>query len=247
MTFDYRTRNIVIAAALAAAAVLLTVIYVNSARKHDTALKQSVTVYVPSSNYSIGTPGSRIAGNVTAKTVARAAMTPHAVTNPDQIRNLYLAEPVYSGEQLSLLRFAPPSQQGIRSQLTGTQRAVELPGTTNQLLVGTLVPGDHVDVVVNLKNPKDANDIRSLVALRNLRVLQTQDGKGGAKISKASNGNDTDAVIIALTDAQDQRLNYLVNNNPATVGWYLALRPVKKPADSASAPDTFTTVVAGGK
>ena len=245
MTIDYRTRNIVIAAVLAAAAVLLTVIYVNSARKHDTALKQSVTVYVPSSNYSIGTPGTRIIGHMRAETIARAAMAPHAVTSPDQIRNLYLAEPVYSGEQLSLLRFAPPSQQGIRSQLTGTQRAVQVPGNTNQLLVGTLVPGDRVDVVVNLKNPANQNDVRSLVALRNLRVLQTQDGKGGAKITKAT--DDTDAVILALTDEQDQRLNYLLNNNTATVGWYLQLRPVKKPADSITPPATFPTVVAGAK
>ena len=245
MTIDYRTRNIVIAAALAAAAVLLTVIYVNSARKHDTALKQSVTVYVPSNNYSIGTPGSKIAGNVKAETIARAAMSPHAVTSPDQIRNLYLASPVYAGEQLSLLRFAPPSQQGIRSQLTGKQRAVQIPGDTNQLLVGTLVPGDRVDVVVNLKNPKNPNDVKSLVALRNLRVLQTQDGKGGAKITKST--TSTDAVILALTDEQDQRLNYLLNNNPATVGWYLQLRPVKKPADSTTPPATFATVVAGAK
>jgi Flp pilus assembly protein CpaB len=245
MTIDYRTRNIVIAAALAAAAVLLTVIYVNSARKHDTALKQSVTVYVPSSNYSVGTAGTKIIGNMKAETIARAAMAPHAVTSPDQIRNLYLAEPVYSGEQLSLLRFAPPSQQGIRSQLKGTQRAVQLPGDTNQLLVGTLVPGDRVDVVVNLKNPSNTNDVRSFVALRDLRVLQTQDGKAGAKITKST--DQTDAVILALTDEQDQRLNYVLNNNSATVGWYLQLRPVKKPGDSITPPATFSTVVAGAK
>jgi Flp pilus assembly protein CpaB len=241
MTFDYRTRNIVIAAALAAAAVLLTVIYVNSARKHDTAQKQSVTVYVPNSDYAIGTPGTKIVGNMKAETIARAAMAPHAVTSPDQIRNLYLSEPVYSGEQLSLLRFALPSEQGIRSKLVGTQRAMQISGDTNQLLSGTLVPGDRVDVVANLKDPKDTNTVTSVVVLRNLAVLQTQDGNGGAKISNPNGGDG--AVILAVTDAQSKILNYTLNNS----NWSLQLRPVKKPADSASAPATFATVSGGGK
>ena len=47
MTIDYRIRNIVIAAALAAAAVLLTVVYVTSARNDVATGKENVTVYVP--------------------------------------------------------------------------------------------------------------------------------------------------------------------------------------------------------
>jgi len=243
MTIDYRTRNIVIAAALAAAAVLLTVIYVNSARKHDTVLKQSVTVYVPKSNYSIGTPGTKIVGNLKAETIARAAMSPHAVTNPDQIRNLYLAQPIYQGEQVSLLRFAPPSQQGIRSQLSGKLRAIQISGDTNQLLVGTLVPGDRVDVVATLKDPTNTNDVRSLIVLRSLRVLQTPDGKAGAKITRAS--NDTDSVILAMTDDQAKRFGYARDNSGGQ--WSLVVDPVKKPAASTTPPATFATVVAKAK
>ena len=241
MTIDYRTRNIVIAAVLAAAAVLLTVIYVNSSRKHDTALKQSVTVYVPSHDYAIGTPGTKIVGNMHAETIARAAMAPHAVTSPDQIRNLYLAEPVYSGEQLSLLRFALPSQQGIRSKLTGKQRAIQVAGDTNQLLSGTLVPGDRIDIVANLKDPKNTNVAKSTIVLRNLLVLQTQDGQGGAKINKPT--NDTGAVILQVGDDQAPKLNWVLNNS----NWSFQLRPVKKPADSVTPPATFQSVLAGGK
>ena len=58
MTIDYRIRNIVIAAVLAAAAVLLTVIYVTSARNDVTAGNENVTVYVPSKDYAVGTAGS---------------------------------------------------------------------------------------------------------------------------------------------------------------------------------------------
>ena len=70
MTIDYRIRNIVIAAALAAAAVLLTVLYVSSSRQHDEKQQQSVTVYTTTRSYPLGTPGTKIAGNLEAVTVA---------------------------------------------------------------------------------------------------------------------------------------------------------------------------------
>ena len=240
MTIDYRIRNIVIAAALAAAAVLLTVVYVNSARKHDASQKQSVTVYKVNGNYGIGTPGSKIASHLTALTVTKAQMAPNTVTNPDEIRNLYLAEPVYSGEQLSLLRFAPANQQGIRSRLSGTERAIQVPGDANQVLAGTLVPGDRVDVVANIKNPNNQYDIRTMVVLRNLVVLQTEDGKGGAKITRPT--NDDHAVILQVTDEQAQRLFYVMKNGD----WSLQLDPVKKPKASARSTATFVVVANGG-
>ena len=243
MTIDYRTRNIVIAAALAAAAVLLTVLYVSSARKHDKTQAQSVTVYVATNSYPLGTAGTTVANHVKAESVPRSAMTTDAVTNPQQIRNLYTTEPIYSGEQLTLKRFAPPAQQGIRSKLTGMQRAIQVSGDTNQLLAGTLVPGDRVDVIANLKDPKDNTNIVSMVTLRNLLVLQTDKGQGGAKISRSS--TDDRAVILAVTDEQAQRLEWTTRN--AVQGdWSLQLRPVKKPKDSPPSITRFQTVLNGG-
>ena len=123
MTIDYRIRNIVIAAVLAAAAVLLTVVYVTSAQDDAAAGKETVTVYVPAKDYAIGTAGSKIAGNLDKQTIARKYAAPEAVTNPAQIKGLYLTQPVYTGEQLTLNRFALPKQQGVRAELKGNQRA----------------------------------------------------------------------------------------------------------------------------
>jgi Flp pilus assembly protein CpaB len=239
MTIDYRIRNIVIAAALAAAAVLLTVVYVTSARNDTAAGKQDVTVYVPSQDFAVGTAGSKVAGNLKKQTVASKFATPEAVTSPAQIKALYLTQPVYAGEQLTLKRFALPSEQGVRAKLTGTQRALQVPGTPDQLLVGTLVPGDRVDVVASLKDPKDNTGLKSSVVLRNLRVLQTQDGDGGAKINKSN--NEQDAVILAVTDEQSQRMFFVMKNGD----WSLQLRAVKKPKDSNRSIATFQTVLSG--
>lgn len=233
---DYRFRNLLIAAALAAAAALLTVVYVANARDEDAAQKASVTVYVPTRSFPIGTPAAKIAGSLEARTVARAALAPQAVTEVAAVEGLYTTERVYAGEQLSLNRFAPPQEQGVRSTLRGTERAFQLSGDANQMLDGTLVAGDRVDVVANIKNPTDQNDVRSLVALRGLLVLQTQDGEG-ATIDKPE--TDQSAVILAVTDEQAQRLYWVTRNGD----WSLQLRPVKSPKDSAARPATFETVV----
>jgi Flp pilus assembly protein CpaB len=240
MTIDYRIRNIVIAAALAAAAVLLTVVYVTSARNDTAAGKESVTVYVPSKDFPVGTSGSTIAGSLDQQTVARKNAAPEAVTSPTQLKGLYLTQPVYRGEQLTTNRFALPKQQGIRAELSGNERAIQVPGTANQVLAGTLVVGDRIDVVASLKNPKDNTDVKSSVVLRNLRVLQTEDGDGGSKLQTADTNEH--AVVLAVTDEQAQRLYYVIKNGD----WTLQLRPVKKPKDGDRSTDTFTTVLAGG-
>jgi Flp pilus assembly protein CpaB len=240
MTIDYRIRNIVIAAALAAAAVLLTVVYVTSARNDTATGKENVTVYVPSKNYAIGTPGSTIAGNLDKQTIARKYAAPQAVSNPAQLKGLYLTQPVYTGEQLTLNRFALPKAQGIRAELKGDQRALQVPGTADQLLAGTLIVGDRVDVVANLKDPTNNAEVKSSVVLRNLRVLQTDDANGGSKLQQSE--SSTNEVVLAVTDDQAQRLYYVMKNGD----WTLELRPVKKPKDSNRSADTFTTVLAGG-
>jgi Flp pilus assembly protein CpaB len=243
MTIDYRIRNIVIAAALAAAAVLLTVVYVTSARNDTAAGKKNVTVYVPSRDFAAGTAGTKVAGSLDKQTIARKNAAPDAITSPAQIKGLYLTEPAYKGEQVTLNRFVTLKEQGILSQLTGTQRAVQVPGSADQLLAGTLVAGNRVDVVASLKNPKDNAEVKASVVLRNLRVLKTQDDGSGSKLQTSANdGGDGHAVILAVTDAQAQRLYFTMKN----ADWTLELRPLTKPKDSGHSADTFTTVLAGG-
>ena len=161
------------------------------------------------------------------------------MTNPAQVKGLYLTQPVYKGEQLTLNRFALPKQQGIRAALKGDQRALQVPGSADQVLAGVLLVGDRVDVVANLKDPVDNSNVKSSVVLRNLRVLQTEDSAGTELQTENDNAH---AVILGVTDAQAQRLYYVMKNGD----WTLQLRPVKKPRDSNRSTDTFTTVLAGG-
>jgi len=197
-------------------------------------------VYVPNKDFGIGTSAGKIADSMTTQVVTRDQLVSEAVTSPAQIKGLYLVQPVVKGEQLTLKRFAKATEQGVRSQLVGKLRAVQVSGDTNQVLAGTLTPGDRVDVVANLKNPQNSNDIRSTVVLRNVRVLQTEGGDAGASIDQPE-VSGLHAVLLAMTDEQSQRMMYAMKNGD----WSLQLRPVKKPKDSSRSAATYTVVVAG--
>jgi Flp pilus assembly protein CpaB len=230
----------VIAAALAAAAVLLTVIYVTSARNDEKAGKQDVTVYVAQKDFAAGTPGSTIVKSLKATVVPRDAAAPRAVENKQQIAVLYSAQPIYKGEQVSLHRFTTPKAQGIRTELKGKQRAYPLAGDANQLLVGTLRPGDRVDVVSVFKPGSVSADPKATVALRKLRVLDTSE-TDGSTIETEGNKDGNYSVLLALTDEQAQTLLYVQQNGE----WTLQLRPVKKPKDSKHSVTTSQTVLSG--
>src|SRR5213083_1557613 len=104
----YRFRNIAIAVALAVLAAMMTSFYVKQ-QKHDIQQGQVLTtVWVAKSDIPSGSAGDDIAGKVTS-------------------------EPIYAGEQVSLLRFSTEAEQGIRAKITGNLRAIQLPGDQNQL------------------------------------------------------------------------------------------------------------------
>ena len=86
MTINYRIRNIVIAAVLAATAGLLTVIYITSSKSDAKASKESVRVYVPSKDFGIGTAGSKVTDAMTTEVVTRDQLVSDAVTSPAQIK-----------------------------------------------------------------------------------------------------------------------------------------------------------------
>jgi len=148
---NYRAKNIGIAVALAALAAILTSAYVVNYKRHVQRGEGKVTVLVAARDIPAGTSGADVVDQKMLKeqTVPRKAVVAGAISSPDQLSQYVATQDVYEGEQVSTRRFAPPTEQGIRSQIKGTQRAYELAGDPNQLLAGTLKEGDHVDVVGN--------------------------------------------------------------------------------------------------
>jgi pilus assembly protein CpaB len=235
---NYRVRNIGIAVGLAALAAILTSIYVVNYKRHVQNGEDKVPVLVAARDIPAGTTGADVIDQKYLKkqTVPRKAVVAGAIASPEDLAQYVATQDVYEGEQVSTRRFAPPKEQGIRSQIKGTQRAYQLEGDANQLLAGTLQAGDHVDVVGTwgIKNQNGDEAIVSRVILRNLLVLTAPTGTSdGAKVTSPGEGGEV--VQLRVTDAQSQKLVWIEKNSADNgAGWHLALRPPTNSLDSAN-------------
>jgi Flp pilus assembly protein CpaB len=247
---NYRAKNIGIAVALAALAAILTSVYVVNYKRHVQHGEGKVTVLVAARDIPAGTSGADVIDKKMLKeqTVPRKSRIPGAISSPDLLAQYVATQDIYEGEQVSTRRFAPPAEQGIRSQIKGTQRAYQLEGDDNQLLAGTLKAGDHVDVVATwgIKNPNGDEAIVSRVILRNLLVMTAPQGtSGGAKVTSPGSGGET--VQLRVTDAQSQKLIWIEKNSADNgAGWHLELRPPTNSLDSSNTFQDSRSMLADG-
>jgi pilus assembly protein CpaB len=236
---NYRVRNIGIAVGLAALAAILTSVYVVNYKRHVQNGEDKVPVLVAARDIPAGTSGADVIDQKFLKkqTVLRKAVVAGAISSPDQLAQYVATQDVYEGEQVSTRRFAPPKEQGIRSQIKGTQRAYQLEGDPNQLLAGTLKAGDHVDVVGSwgIKAGTSGDEaIVSRVVLRNILVLTAPDAASGGEVV-TSPGSGGEVAQLRVTDAQSQKLIWIEKNSVDNGdGWHLELRPPTNSLDSSN-------------
>jgi len=250
----YQLRNVTIAIGLGLLAAVLTLVYVTNYRKHVQHGQQNVGVLVAATDIPAGTSGAQIAAGHMLKqeTVPRTALVPGAISSPEQIARLVSTDTVMAGEQVSTRRFGNSTQLGVRAQLKGTMRAVQVSANPNQILAGTLRAGDHVDLVANLKggSTTGGDPIHfDRIVLRNLLILRaptTADGKGG----NLTQPNQTFSVMFAVTDSQASKLMYVTRNSDGSGspdgGWALELRPVTNGADGPEKVESSQTVLLDG-
>ncbi len=124
----YQLRNVVVAVVLGLLAAVLVTVYVTNYRKHVQHGAQNVDVLVATTDIPAGTSGATIvAGHMMkALTVPRTALIPGAISSPDQIVRLVSTDEIMSGEQVSTRRFGNSQELGVRAQLKGTMRAIEV-------------------------------------------------------------------------------------------------------------------------
>jgi Flp pilus assembly protein CpaB len=238
----YRVRNIVVAVVLAALAGAMTLVYVVNYKRHVQHGENKVNVLVAARDIPAGTTGSEVVEQHMLKTVAvpRRTLVPGWVGRPDQLQKQVATQQVYQGEQITVRRWAPPREQGVRSLIRATERAIEVSGNSHQVLAGTLKAGDYVDVVGNWTLPDGSQHHVTRVVLRNILVLKPADVVAeGAKLGPQ---DDNSSVQLRVTDVQSNKLQYLFHNGD----WWLELRPSTKAADSANNFQEDRTMLSDG-
>jgi len=245
----YRVKNITIAVALALVAALLTSFYVTNYQRNVRKDETNVPVWVAKRDIPVGTSGADVErkGLLEKSEVVRRSVVPGAISNPKQVADLIATQPIYAGEQVSTRRFATPSQRGIRSQLTGVQRAISIPGDEHQLLAGTLKPGDKVDLVATFAasaSNTGTGIFFTRIVLRDIEVLRAPIGAvaGDQKITSGAQGGDFSAML-KVTDTQVQKLHWVFT---AAEAWHLELRPGTDAADSPENVESWYSVLREG-
>jgi len=238
MTVSYRLRNILIALVFATIAVAITFAYAASYRKHVASQGQAVRVLVAARDIPVGTPSGALIADHFAKfaSVPRSSKVPQAVENLKALQGLAVSQQVDAGEQLTARRFAATAAHGLEAQLSGTLRAVEIAGTDEQVLAGTLEAGEHVDFVASLAVPEGGQVHLTRIIARNLLVLT---GPPAARTQKLTSGPQSTPVVLAMTDSQAQAVYHVV----AFGNWSLMLRPVTTPRDDATRLDSSATIM----
>ncbi|HZO96424.1 MAG TPA: Flp pilus assembly protein CpaB [Gaiellaceae bacterium] len=244
MLSRYRLRNTLVAAGLALVGVLLVLLYVTSYRRDVQRGADLAQVFVAARDIPEGTSGAAVAGGgyLERRSVLRRSVVAGAISSPDQISSLAAASTIVAGEQVTVRQFRPAAQQGILASISGNERAMTVPGASNQILAGVVKDGDRVDVLANLRYGGLAGaggarggggGVATRVVLRDLLVLRAPSG------SDSSNGS---AITLALTDTQAEKLLFVLRNGD----WWLVLRPVARPADSPESVETLDSVLADG-
>jgi pilus assembly protein CpaB len=230
----YRVKNIGIAVILAAFAGLLTIFYVANYKRHVQHGENKVSVLVAARDIPAGTTGSEVVEQhyMKTETVPRRIVVPGAISSSDQLNNLVATQQIYRGEQVTTVRFGTPTELGIRAQLKGNERAIQLEGDPNELLAGTLKEGDHVDVLANWTHPESDGAHVSKVIVRNLLVLKAPEATtANGKLAGAS---DQVSAQLRATDSQLQKVYWARKNGTLS----LLLRP---PADAQNGPRSVDT------
>jgi Flp pilus assembly protein CpaB len=241
MNTTNRFWHVAAAAGLALLAVLLTTFYVTNYKRHVQHGEAQVTVLVASKDIPADTAGAEIVSGkwLTQETVARRQVVPGAISDPAQVRGLVATQPTYAGEQVTARRFGTPSERGVRAQIQGTQRAVQIAGDANQVLAGTLRAGDHVDILGAWVLPDNGEIAR--VVIRDSLVLSAPTAPKGGSGGVGSPG--VYAAQLRLSDAQSQKLEWILAHGK---DWHFLMRPSTNAANSPRWHETENTMLKDG-
>lgn len=249
----YRLRNILIAVVLALVAAVLTSFYVTTMESNFKGDAKPETVFVAKSDIPPGTDADEAFGRFEQTEIPHGQVIPGAIASRDQLHGKVSTQWIYSGEQVTLRRFAEVGQGGVRAELKGNLRAFQVEGDQNQVLAGTLRKGDRVDVVAAFAYKIGDGSVTytaSRVVLRDILVLKApQTGAASTKLGSGLQGRFP--VMLQVTDSQAPKLEFVITsakNGSANgvVGWNLELRPVAKADDSPESVQTLDTMLRDG-
>jgi Flp pilus assembly protein CpaB len=240
-----RFRNLGTAGVLAVAAALLAAFALphhgGAAKAQAAAAAAKSQVVVATRDLPVGTSVAEAfaTGGLAVRPVAVDAVQPGALASRAATSGKVVVQQIYSGEQVTARRLGQTGQADLHADLTGAGRIVEVAGTPDQELAGTLHDGDHVDVLASVHVGANQTPT-AVIAVRNLLVVSAPSSPSDTSVSTGGSGA-TETTVVQMTDAQAARLFFVMKNGD----WSFVLRPAAKPASSKKTAVDAAALVKG--
>jgi Flp pilus assembly protein CpaB len=224
--FSSRSGTLAVGVAATAIAGLLLLVYLNRYRNSLTQRSAPAAVLVAKSLIPKGTSGSLVGTKVLyqATSVPRDQLKEGALSDPSALHGEVALTDIYPGQQLTSALFAPAAPGDISDNLSAFDRAVSIPVDATHGLIGTVRPGDHVDILVGINGGVGGSVIKTL--LENIVVLSTS----GASLT------------MRVTDAQASRLAWASDNGKI----WITLRPSTGARQSSTHIVSLSSILTGG-
>jgi Flp pilus assembly protein CpaB len=170
---------IVLGAAAIVLAAILLIVYLDRYRARVSGENAPTPVLVANKLIPAGTPGTVVAsqGMYEASTLPRKEVDPAAIADPQYLTGRAAAADILPGQQFTAADFAASSSTLVKSQLTGSQRAISISVDNIHGSLPQVQAGDSVDIYVAL----GARSGGSIVKLfkPNVKVLTVPTAAGG--------------------------------------------------------------------
>ena len=242
--FSTRGGTLLLAALAAVIAAVAVLVYV---RHYRSSVKESgvpATVLVAKRLIPKGTSGSIVGTQhlFQATQIRQSQLKVGALSDPGSLANRIAAVDIYPGQQLTESDFVL-SYGTVASNLVGAQRAIIIPIDAAHGLIGTVNPGDRVDVYAGFnlvpidKNgqPTGGNGRQVLRLLApNIPVISVNGGATKASIGNAGGGGGS-SLTLRVSPVQASKLAFSSDNGKL---WFV-LRP---PTGGKTTPPNIVTV-----
>lgn len=214
-----------VAAIAATVGGLVLLVFINQYKKDVSASLAPAPVLTADRLIPQGTAGNEVIAGKLFKATALATedIKPGAITQAAEIQGRTAIRTVLPGEQITAADFALDGDP-IRSRLTRTERAIQIPVDKIHGLLATLRAGDRVDILAafNSTNQNGSGTPTLQPLTRDVRVMAVSTG----------------SVILETTDRQGTDLAFAADNAKL---WFL-LRPPVGAKDSNVGPVTQDSI-----
>jgi Flp pilus assembly protein CpaB len=219
------SKNIVISVALAVAAAIALVFYVNQVRDQASSGQRLMQVVVAKTSIPAGTTidDAIAAGEFAARTVRAQDAPQGAVTSLDGFRGQVVSGELFQGDVVTTNRLSSFQSQGWSYQVTGPDRLIRVPLFDTQGLLSDAQVGDKVDIfsitttgdgtkqyeqmivpgaqIMQITSPSDAAAAGNSSAQGSLLLRMTveETARVAAALSADSGGNSDNNIWIVLS------------------------------------------------